>query len=256
MSDPRSPHQNSGLPWESPEPQPGPEPYQEPLGSPAHPQSPYASSPDAEHPARPERAHARQRRRRPGTPLPEPPAGLGVGVVVAAGCLLFVELAELAILLVTGTEREASGFGLGAGFDFNGGIATAVFGLGAYLATCAWLQAGRRFAEAANPRARFARGQAWTWLGWWVPVVFLWFPYQVVRDIRDAVVPDGQRRVSLSLWWPFWLLAGLRFYSLSDGPGELIVRAVAAAALVVAFVHWIRIVREITRAQEKLAGLG
>ncbi|MFC8798252.1 DUF4328 domain-containing protein [Promicromonospora sp. NPDC057138] len=295
MSDPRFPHQNGATPrgWSDPGRGPQPQlgqPRPEQAGSPAHPQSPYAEQyPDQQYPGLgsgqrnghdtgqhaaqqstasgqhrvpADEAYPPARRRLPGSPrprkrLPEPPAGLAVGAAVAACCLLFVELVELVILLVTGDRAEAAiELGLGARFDPNGDTATIVFGLAAYLATGFWLQASRRFAEAANPTARFAHGRAWTWLGWWVPVVFLWIPYRVVRDIRAAVVPDGVRRVSLGLWWPFWLLAGLRLVSSSSGDLEIIARSIAAVALIVAFVPWIRVLREITRAQEKAAGLG
>lgn len=220
MSDPRSPHSNGATPW------------------------PAEGRPPA-------------RRRRPRKPLPEPPAGLAAGVIVAACCLLFVELAELAILLVTG-DRETAGTGIGLSprFDPNSDTATGLFGLAAYVATCVWLQAGRRFAHAANPTARFTHGPAWTWFGWWVPVAFLWIPYRVVRDLREATVPDAERRVGLGPWWAFWLLAGLRLVAPSSGGAEIAVRCIAVVALTLAFAHWVRIVREITRAQEKASGLG
>ena len=264
MSDPRIQHQNGAAPWAGSDQQRR-QPYPEQLGSPAHPQSPYAEQqyPEqyqglqtGEHRVRADEAYPPARRRLPGKPLPEPPAGLAVGAIVAACCLLFVEVAELVILLVIGERGEPAGIELGLGIrlDPNGGTAPLLFGLAAYIATCVWLQASRRFAEAANPAVRFARGRVWTWLGWWVPVVFLWVPYQVVRDIRGAVVPAGERRVALSLWWPFWLLAGLRAFSSSSDGVEVLVRSVAVAALAVAFIHWVRIVREITRAQEKAAG--
>lgn len=274
MSDPRTPHQNGAAPWGEPAPQRSSQSHPEQLGSPAHPQSPYAEPQYPEHYAGAstgqhaalhtpvsgqqripvDRAYPPTRRHTPGKPLPEPPAGLAVGAVVAACCLLFVELAELAILLVTGDRSET-----GPGFwilrlDPNGDTVTALFGLAAYLATGFWLQASRKFAVAANPAARFARGPAWTWLGWWVPIVSLWAPYQVVRDIRGAVVPDRERRVALGLWWPFWLLAGLRLGASSSQDLEIAVRSVAALALTIAFIYWVRIVREITRAQEKVAG--
>jgi hypothetical protein len=277
MSDPRTPHQNgAATPWGEPVPQRGRQPHPEQLGSPAHPQSPYAEPQYPEHyagastglhagPPTPvsgqervpvDRAHPPARRRTSSKPLPEPPAGLAVGTTVAACCLLFVELASLAILIFTGGRGEASGIdiGLGIRIDPNGATVALLFGLAAYVAACVWLQAGRTFAEAWNPGARFAHGRAWTWLGWLVPVAFLWVPFRVVRDIRDAVLPDGQRRVSLGLWWSFWLLSALRIFTSSDQDVEIIVRSVAAVALTVAFIHWVRIVRETTAAQEKAAG--
>lgn len=272
MSDPRISHQNGATRWGGPDPQ-GRQPYPEQLGSPAHPQSPYAEPqyPDqyaghqtgqhaVQHPDQhrvpADEAYPPARRHLPSKPLPEPPAGLAVGAIVAACCLLFVELAGLAILLVTGHRGEAAGIeiGLGVRFDPNSGTVSLLFGLAAYVAACVWLQASRSFAAAANPAARFVHGPAWTWLGWWVPVVFLWFPYQVVRDIRGALIPNGARRVALGVWWPFWLLSSLRVFTSSSEDTEILVRSVAVAALTVAFIHWIRIVREITRAQEKAAG--
>lgn len=288
MSDPRSPHLNSATPWGGPDPRQGPqEPHPEQPGSRAHPQTPYAeqqypeqytgrhTGPEtAQYPAvngqhppvdgqhrgpadaarRPDRRSAR--RRPPGKPLPEPPAGLAVGAIVAACCLLFVELAELAILLVTGDRGAAAGIGLSPRFDPNSDTVTILFGLAAYVATCLWLQAGRRFTEVADPTARFAHRPVWTWLGWWVPVAALWVPFRVVRDLRGATVPDDERRVSLGLWWFFWLVAGLRLVAPSSGEAEVAVRSIAVVALLLAFAHWIRIVREITRAQEQAAGLG
>lgn len=275
MSDPRIPYQNGAAPWAGPG-QPDRPSYPEPLGSPAHPQSPYVEPSHPEHhtgqyaAATDQRAvtagqrrvpvdeaYPPARRRPPNKPLPEPPAGLAVGAIVAACCLLFVELAELAILLVTGGRAEAAAgleLGLGVRIDPNGGTVTLLFGLAAYVAACLWLQAGRRFAEAANPTARFTHGRGWTWFGWLVPVAFLWIPFVVVRDVRRALVADGARRVALGLWWPFWLLASLRVFTSSAQDVEVVVRSVAAAALTIAFVHWIRIIREITRAQEKAAG--
>lgn len=265
MSDPRISDQHGATPWGRPEPQVARQPFPDVLGSPAHPQSQYPeqSAPDLRsgpQPGVPDDAYPPPRRRQPRRPLPEPPAGLAVGAMVAASCLLFVELAELAILLVTGGRGEfGGGSGGGAGFDPNSGTVTGLFGFAAFLAACFWLRASRRFAEAANPAARFAYGPAWTWFGWWVPVAFFWVPFGVVRDIREALAPDGGRRVGLGLWWTFWLLFGLRLYSLVPGDilpgdGEVLARSVAAVALTVAFIHWIRIIREITRAQEKAAG--
>lgn len=276
MSDPRTPHQNGAAPWGEPVPQRGRQPHPEQLGSPAHPQSPYAEPQYPAHyagastgqhagPPTPvsgqqrvpvDRAPSPARRRTSSKPLPEPPAGLAVGTTVAACCLLFVELASLAILVFTGGRGEASGISIGLGIrvDPNGATVALLFGLAAYVAACVWLQASRTFAEAWNPAARFAHGRAWTWLGWLVPVAFLWVPFRVVRDIRGAVLPDGQRRTALGLWWAFWLLSGLRVFTSSAQDVEIIVRSVAAVALTVAFVYWVRIVRETTAAQEKAAG--
>ena len=36
-----------------------------------------------------------------------------------------------------------------------------------------------------------ARRSGWAWGGWVTPVVALWFPFQVVRDVRQAVSPHS-----------------------------------------------------------------
>jgi hypothetical protein len=54
------------------------------------------------------------------------------------------------------------------------------------------------------------RGQYWTILGWLVPVLFLWFPFQIADDAWQASQPFGQPRRSRSLvvlWWVCWLAA-------------------------------------------------
>ncbi len=60
--------------------------------------------------------------------------------------------------------------------------------LAAAVVTCLWLWQSRVLAEAVSPGRGHARSRVWVWLGWIVPVVAFWFPYQVVRDVRAATV--------------------------------------------------------------------
>lgn len=132
--------------------------------------------------------------------------------------------------------------------------------LAAFVVTCLWLHRSRQIAVAARPQERHVRGVVWIWLGWLVPVVSLWFPYQVVRDVRQGTT--GLRRMpGLGLWWVSWLVmlwASNRAAFITSGfsrsdPGLLpVLDGVATAAVAVALVLWIRVVREVTAAQRSL----
>ncbi len=76
--------------------------------------------------------------------------------------------------------------------------------LAAAIVTCLWLWQSRVLAEAVSPAHGHARSRVWVWLGWIVPVVALWFPYQVVRDVRAATVVAPRR--GLGWRWAGWLL--------------------------------------------------
>lgn len=129
--------------------------------------------------------------------------------------------------------------------------------LATYVVTCLWLSAARANAVAISPRVPHARSQLWVWLGWWVPVVALWFPYQVVRDVQRASTPSG-RTLALGPWWTAWLvfLFGSRITSQLAGndpemvdllPGFEVVTAVAA---VIGCGLWCRLVLRITDQQD------
>ena len=106
------------------------------------------------------------------------------------------------------------------------------------------------------------RSETWVWLGWIVPIVSFWLPFQVVRDILKAshagVVPA---RLWLGLWWACWIIPML-LQPASRTPsleGEVVTSyftvnpgtaTVNAALGVAAFVLWIRIVRAIVDAQD------
>lgn len=126
--------------------------------------------------------------------------------------------------------------------------------------TCVWLWRSRQFAVVVDPGAPHAREAAWVWLGWIVPVVAWWFPYQVVRDIREATVRDPAGRGGL--WWGAWLVASLAS-TVSFCTVVLVVTGIAAPVLVpvmegvvlvatgLALWGWIEIVREIDAAQRQ-----
>jgi hypothetical protein len=41
------------------------------------------------------------------------------------------------------------------------------------------------------------------------PVVSLWFPFQIVRDVQAATNPHGRRTALIGWWWAAFLLLNL-----------------------------------------------
>lgn len=79
-----------------------------------------------------------------------------------------------------------------------------------------WLWRARMNAEALCP-ASHRRGRPWVIWGWIVPVINLWFPYQVVDDVYRASRPGNHPELYnlrtvpgsrlLGAWWTAWLAA-------------------------------------------------
>ncbi|MFD2796140.1 DUF4328 domain-containing protein [Promicromonospora vindobonensis] len=211
-----------------------------------------------------------------GAPLYSPPplrsaAGLGTAAVVLACVWAAVQVLKLALAPAAADAlRDAAAAGNGAydsaltGYDLAGVLFFAVQ-VAAYVVTCLWLYTSRSTAVAATPGLVHERSKVWTWLGWWVPIVSLWFPYQVVRDIRRATATGPVS--GIGGWWAAWLV----FVTLSNTAGRMSSRTTAEAtataaealvfvellatvAMAVALVLWIRIVRGVSRYQaERIA---
>ena len=131
-----------------------------------------------------------------------------------------------------------------------------------WVVTCIWLGQVRKHSQSINPEYPHARRVGWLWAGWLVPIVNLWFPFQVVRDIYSAatrfLLPSAMR-----WWWGLWLvmlfanrvldrmmddqLVGLDFDS---GP-VTVVGAIASAATAGALLAWGLTMRHIVRAQDR-----
>lgn len=134
-----------------------------------------------------------------------------------------------------------------------------------YIVGCLWLQQSYDFAKYVNPRFRMRRSQAWVWLGWWVPIVAFWFPFQIVDDVRRTTAKN-QSRPGLAVWWAAWLIAILamnisgRVFNSEDvlSQDAIIVvatlDALSAAAMLVACAKWVSIIRGITRDQYAARG--
>ncbi len=132
--------------------------------------------------------------------------------------------------------------------------------LGAWISSCLWLWRVRENAEALRPYAQHRRARGWVWGGWLVPVANLWFPYQLVRDVRGATSPTGGAGATVRWWWASFLSWYLTWSFAANGIGDLdvigavpAVARVSAMSAVVALVLWIGVVRQVQADQERAA---
>lgn len=268
--------QPGAAPWPQP---PAADPYATPAGgvpapvhaqTPGYPQAPgythtpgYAQTPG--YPQAPGYAQA------PGYGQPwaaapryfRPVTALGRAVIAAGAVwLLLAVVAALLSLPASAAFAEAARVGAAQPFlAYDGVVLLAVVAqLVALVLTAVWLTAVRRNVEQAAPGSQ-RRGGVWTWLGWLVPVVSLWFPYQVVTDAGRA---STRRALAYGGWWAAFLVAlGLQNVAAQLVGGwsgvvdaDLVqalpvVEALGVAALVIAFVLWVRIVLAVGAAHDR-----
>lgn len=133
------------------------------------------------------------------------------------------------------------------------GLGALLFAL-AFCATGWWLVELRRVAEWYAPASPQQRSSVWAVLGWIVPIVNLWFPYQVVADSSRAL---RSRVRSFWPWWIAWLLVGAGSYadrsqtllaSAADVDSWVLSQQINVVILVVALALWWRVVRSATTA--------
>ena len=101
-------------------------------------------------------------------------------------------------------------------FQLDNAADITIFGLSILFVV--WFYRARINAERHGYRQRRARG--WAFWGWIVPIVNLWFPFQIMGDIWWAGLPAEQRGETAwlpALWWTCWLLSGLGIF----GAGEM-----------------------------------
>jgi hypothetical protein len=135
-----------------------------------------------------------------------------------------------------------------------------------------WLSRARQNAVLIAPD-QLRRSAVWAWLGWLVPIVWFWFPKQIVDDswrITSSVAAVGPRvrDRDTTLWWVLWIvynLAGNAYgnKALTDrimgndvpvNQGVVPALEIVAAVLgVLAFAAWVPVVRGLSQAQTELA---
>lgn len=191
-------------------------------------------------------------------PPPRVPAGLATSTIVLAVVVTAVQ--ALAWVMSFGAAEDVRDaidgnpgtFAAANSYDaLNVLLACAQIAAG--VVACVWLWKSRVFAEAVTPGAYHARSRVWVWLGWCVPVVAWWFPFQVVRDVGRATL--RREPASVGLWWTGWHV----FAFASNAAGRAVnastidalpaLETVATAGLAVALAGWIRIIRDLTGAQ-------
>jgi hypothetical protein len=139
-----------------------------------------------------------------GYPMPTAvPAPAGVGSLSRATVLIL-------ILTAVGFLIEASVRISGTGASVAG-IATVTTLLMLVLTPVfiVWFFRIRRNAGAWGPQRR---SLGWSIGGWFTPVLFLWFPFQIADDAWRASQPASAPKRGLALiagWWTCWLLAWL-----------------------------------------------
>ena len=98
-----------------------------------------------------------------------------------------------------------------ADFQLDRAADITIFGLSILFVV--WFYRARINAERHGYRQRRARG--WAFWGWIVPIVNLWFPFQIMGDIWRAGLPAelrGETAWLPALWWTCWLLSGLGIF--------------------------------------------
>lgn len=190
--------------------------------------------------------------------------------LTALGVLAFVSAAmatfciSVAAVVLGRASRLRARDGLDA-FDWSLAVYYMATGL-ALLAMVAgfvtgsmWLHRARRNAEVLEPGARHVRRAGWAWGGWVTPVVALWFPFQVVRDVRRALSPL-QSAALIGFWWALFLASEVGLRTSLDLQGDALARfdnidfarqmsVITAAVMVAALAGWGQVLRVITLEQ-------
>ena len=182
--------------------------------------------------------------------------GLAVASVAASALVALLTVANglTAAPAVRAIATSGSGSTVETVFTVTA-VATLLAGVAAWILTCLWLMAARRNTELLAPHRSHTRSPVWVWLGWIVPIVSLWFPFQVVRDVRQNSRPGAPVRL-VGWWWAAYLAmvlldraqAGLMDDLHATGTVEVIGVLLSVAA-VVALTLWALIVRDVVRAQ-------
>lgn len=200
---------------------------------------------------------------------PRPVRGMGLAVSVITGFVVVCALAQAALSFSAsatyqeGLARGEEPYDLFTAYDWAT-IFVLLGLLAGFVMTSAWLFRARKNCLALNPTAPQTRGAVWTWLGWFIPIVSLFFPYQVVRGVVRASSPRPLAGM-LTGWWLTWLgmhlsanistrLSGGLANTPSIGALQAFpwVEVATATATTVCGVLWIIIVRTISEGQHRL----
>lgn len=149
-----------------------------------------------------------------------------------------------AALVVAVADVTAAGSGSSGAWDRFGGLITA----GAFLVPVTgllWLRWFVDVYDAARTAGRATYPRFWAWATWLIPVVNLFVPFLLVREVW-RVGGDGERLPGLCwVWWALWVVGAAGSWPARDPmPPELTVVALVATALAAPFA--IAVVRALT----------
>ncbi len=124
--------------------------------------------------------------------------------------------------------------------------------IAALAAIVVWLYRAATLARRSGLPAR--RQTGWAIGGFFVPVVNLWFPYQVAAD---CLRPDDPSRRVVGAWWTFWLMQQFGLVvtivtSLFSGSAGLIAGLITAVVAALAAYTGIRMIDAIGGAHRRL----
>jgi hypothetical protein len=140
---------------------------------------------------------------------------------------------------------------------YYAGTALALLGMAAGFVTGAmWLHRARKNAEVLVPDGRYVRRAGWAWGGWVTPVAALWFPFQVVRDVRRALAPEATSAL-IGCWWALFLATEIGVRASLNLQGDALVHfenaasarqlsVITAAVMVAALAGWGQVLRVVT----------
>jgi len=137
--------------------------------------------------------------------------------------------AALTVLLVATAAATLVSIGLP-----GAGIVTLLLRVPLIPVFLVWFYRARKNADGRGQRQRWSPG--WAIGAWFVPIVYLWFPYQIMADIWRANLPAEQRNrpaVLPGFWWGCWLI-GEGFFGGIAGQSAGAARVVAGLAALVA----------------------
>jgi Domain of unknown function (DUF4328)/Protein of unknown function (DUF2510) len=173
-------------------------------------------------------------------------------LIGAANALLYATVFSAhdrhTIELVRNGEKVTTSISFGDAWPF------ALLTIGATVFVMIWLHRAASLARKAGFPA--SRDPVWAVLGFIIPIVNFWFPYQVARD---CFASNDQRRRIAGLWWTFYLIATLGSAVVGIASLFSVVAGVAFAAvdtLMIAFalVWWRRLIAAISDAHHDLVG--
>jgi hypothetical protein len=200
-----------------------------------------------------------------------PARGLAIAAASLAALFTLIEVIEAVFAWLAegdyldAADRGQSGFEVWTPYDLMV-VPYFAAGIAAYVVTCLWLNQVRTNTEILTPAAKHARSKGWIWGGWLVPIVSLWFPFQVVRDIAVNTHENRKGEATLGWWWAFWLMTlisgqiGARIVPVNGIDPDVIralgpVETINAIITIIALILWLRVIRRITDDQERLIGL-